>query len=332
VKVRWSSSLLRSLLWVAALVCSTHAVASMTPNPKTFAYAIVSVADIDQALGLWRDQMGMEIVVRRKGPDTALAKSWGIAPEEISDQALLRTPGAKEGGLHLIRFRQPGKAVREGAATTDLVPKSLDIWTRDIHESYDALQKAGFKFRSPVQQLSKNLYEVHMFGPDELNIVLLGAPGGAKRNFSAKGFDAVPMLIVISPDNVREAEFFTSLLGAEQVSNSQFKGPAIEAAVGLPPGAGLDIRIMGDRQADLGRIEIVQYSGAPQRNLYPLAKPPARGLLAATYFVPDLDAFLKRGAAFGIEDIGEVEGVYGAGRMATVTTPAGLRVNLFSPR
>jgi predicted enzyme related to lactoylglutathione lyase len=48
--------------------------------------------------------------------------------------------------------------------------------------------------------------------------------------------------------------------------------------------------------------------------------------------VPDLDAFLKRGAAFGIEDIGEVEGVYGTGRMATVTTPAGLRVNLFSPR
>src|SRR5690606_18792858 len=100
----------------------------------------------------------------------------------------------------------------------------------DIHGSYDKLKAAGYKFRSPVQQLSAQLH------------------------------------------------------------------------------------IMGDKQADLGRIEIVQYTGAPQRNLYPLARPPARGLLSATYFVPELDSFLARGASLGITDPGEVKGVYGTGR------------------
>lgn len=306
--------------------------AAVELNPKTFAYAVISVADMNQALGLWVDQMGMEIVTRRKGGNSELARAWGLEPADISDQVLLRMPGAREGGIHFVRFRQPGPPVREGAAPSDLVPKSLDIWTRDIHASYEQLTAAGYKFRSPVQQLSPQLYEVHMYGHDELNVVLLGSTGEATRKFSEKGYDAVPMLIIISPDNRLDAGFFTDLFGAEQVSYSQFKGPAIEKAVGLPRGATLDIRIMGDRQADLGRIEIVQYTGAPQRNLYPRTKPPARGLLAATYFVPDIDAILTRGASYGVTDLGEVDGIYGKGRMATVTSPAGLRVNLFAPR
>jgi catechol 2,3-dioxygenase-like lactoylglutathione lyase family enzyme len=338
MRSKWSKCVLVSLLWLSAVfglqqsARAASAADSMDTNPKTFAFAVVSVADIDRALELWQNQMGMEVMVRRRGADAALAKMWGIDPNEISDQALIRTPGATDGGIHLVRFRQPGKAVREGAAPTDLVPKSLDVWTSDIHAAVEQLQKAGYKFRSEVQQLSPTLYEVHMFGHDELNIVLLGAPHKVERNFSPKGFDAAPLLITISPDNERDAEFYTKLLGADLVSSSQFTGPAIEKAVGLPPGAGLDIRIMGDPQSNLGRIEIVQYSGAPQRNLYPLAKPPARGLLAATYFVPELESFLKRGAEFGLQDLGEVDGVYGPGRMATATSPAGLRITLFAPR
>lgn len=307
---------------------------TMAVHPLTFAYVVISVADMDQALGLWVDRFGMEIVTRRDGRDASLARAWGLAPEDILDQALLRTPGVREGGVHLVRFRLPGAAVREDAAPTDLVPKSVDIAVRDIQARYDELAAAGYRFRSPVGRLVTQtgieVFEVHMFGPDGLNLVFVEQPAHPEPT-SDKGYGVAPQLVVISPDNLRESSFYQSLLGLEQISHNRFGGPAVEKTIGLPPGAQLDIRIMGDSKIDYGRIEIVQYEGAPSRNLYPRAKPPARGMLSVTYFVPELDSIVARGSSLGVRDLGRFDGVYGSGRMATATTPAGLRLDLFAP-
>jgi catechol 2,3-dioxygenase-like lactoylglutathione lyase family enzyme len=307
---------------------------TMAVHALTYAYVVVSVADMDQALGLWVDRFGMEVVTRRDGRDAALASAWGLQPEDIIDQALLRTPGVRQGGLHLVRFRMPGPAVREDAASTDLVPKSVDIAVRDIQARYDQLSAAGYRFRSPVNKLVTDsgieVFETHMLGPDSLNLVLLEQPAHPEP-VSAKGYGVAPQIVVIAPDNLRESSFWQSLLGLEQVSHNRFGGPAIERTVGLPPGAQLDIRIMGDAQIDYGRIEIVQYEGARSRNLYPRAKPPARGMLSVTYFVPEVDSIVARGASLGVRDLGRFDGVYGSGRMATASTPAGLRVDLFAP-
>lgn len=308
---------------------------TMAVHPLTFAYVVISVADMDQALGLWADRFGMEIVTRRDGRDAALAAAWGLAPGEIVDQALLRTPGMRQGGVHLVRFRIPGPAVREDAAPTDLVPKSVDIAVRDIQARHDELSAAGYRFRSSVNRLVTDsgleVFETHLLGPDGLNLVLLEQPQHPEP-VSPRGYGVAPQIVVISPDNLRESSFWQSLLGLEQISHNRFGGPSIEKTVGLPPGARLDIRIMGDTKLDYGRIEIVQYEGVSGRNLYPRAKPPARGMLSVTYFVPEVESIVARGAALGVRDLGVVDGVYGVGRMATTTTPAGLRVDLFAPQ
>jgi catechol 2,3-dioxygenase-like lactoylglutathione lyase family enzyme len=307
---------------------------TMAVHPLTFAYVVISVADMDLALALWVDRFGMEIVARRDGRDAALAAAWGLPPGDIIDQALLRTPGVREGGVHLVRFRVPGPAVRDGAAPTDLVPKSVDIAVRDIQARYDEMSAAGFRFRAPVNRLvtqtGQEVFETHMFGPDGLNLVFVEQPAHPEP-VSARGYGVAPQIVVISPDNLRESSFWQSLLGLEQISHNQFAGAAIEKAVGLPPGAKLDIRIMGDTQVDYGRIEIVQYEGATSRDLYPRAKPPARGQLSVTYFVPEIDSIVARGGSLGVRDLGTFNGIYGEGRLATVTTPAGLRVDLFAP-
>lgn len=308
--------------------------ATMSSHPLTYAYVVISVADMDQALGLWVDRFGMEIVTRRDGRDPALARAWGIAPEDIIDQALLRTPGQQQGGVHLVRFRLPGAPVREGAAATDLVPKSVDIAVRDIQARYDELAAAGFKFRSTVGKLVTDtgleVLEVHLPGPDGVNLVFVEQPAHPEP-VSSKGYGVAPQIVVISPDNLRESSYYQSLLGLEQISHNQFGGPSVEKTIGLPPGAKLDIRIMGDSTIDYGRIEIVQYGGVQSRNLYPLAKPPARGMLSVTYFVPEVESILARGASLGVRDLGEVDGVYGRGHLVTATTPAGLRLDLFAP-
>lgn len=303
-------------------------------SSQAFAYVVISVADMDQALGLWVDRFGMQIIARRDGHDPGLAKAWGLSADAIIDQALLRTPGATQGGVHLVRFRIPGPAVRENAAPSDLVLKSADLAVVDIQKRYDELVAAGYRFRSPVGSMEAGgvkFLEAHMPAHDGVNIVLVEILGKHELT-SDKGYGVVPQAVLTTGDNVREATFFQSLMGMVQLSHNRLAGPDVEKTIGLPPGAGLDIRILGDPKNDFGKLEIVQYEGVKSNNLYPRTKPPARGMLSVTYIVDDLSALLARAIALGIVDHGEVTSILGKGRMASLTSPAGLRIDLLEIR
>lgn len=302
--------------------------------PLAFAYVVISVADMDRALGLWVERFGMQVVTRRDGSDPDLARAWGLPPDGIVEQVLLRTPGMADGGVHLVRFRTPGPAVRDGAAPTDLVMKSVDISVRDIAARHAELTAAGYKFRSEPRRLTAGnmaFMEVHMFGPDDVNLVFVDIPERPEP-VSDKQYGVAPQIVVITPDNVRETSFFQSTLGLALISHNTFAGPEIEKAVGLPKGASLDVRILGNPDSHYGRLEFVQYGGATSRNLYPRARPPARGMLSISYVVRDLAPLLARGGALGVTDHGNVSTVLGEGRLVSLTTPAGMRVDLMQPR
>lgn len=317
---------------------------STAPNPKAYAYAVISVADMDQALALWSVRFGMRTAVRREGSDPGLAALWGVESDAIIDQALLLTPGMAQGGIHLVRFRVPGPAVREGAAATDLVPKSVDIAVRDLPARHAELEAAGYRFRSRIGRFETDgvvVDEVHLPGPDGVNLVFLEQQGKPEP-VSPEGYGVAPQIVAISPDNRLEKAFFERVLGLDETSYHRFAGPEVERTIGLPSGAGLDIRIFGDAGYDYGRLEIVQYEGVKSADLYPRARPPARGLLSVTFFVPDVGAVLARAAALATDttaaagatmralplDHGVVDTVFGTTRMATLTSPAGLRIDL----
>lgn len=319
-------------------------VPSTAPNPKAYAYAVISVADMDQALALWSVRFGMRTAVRREGSDPGLAALWGVESDAIIDQALLLTPGMAQGGIHLVRFRVPGPAVREGAAATDLVPKSVDIAVRDLPARHAELEAAGYRFRSRIGRFETDgvvVDEVHLPGPDGVNLVFLEQQGKPEP-VSPEGYGVAPQIVAISPDNRLEKAFFERVLGLDETSYHRFAGPEVERTIGLPSGAGLDIRIFGDAGYDYGRLEIVQYEGVKSADLYPRARPPARGLLSVTFFVPDVGAVLARAAALATDttaaagatmrappvDHGVVDTVFGTTRMATLTSPAGLRIDL----
>ncbi|MCP5327588.1 MAG: VOC family protein [Sinobacteraceae bacterium] len=313
----------------------------LAANPLVFSYAVISVADLEQALALWQARFGMELVARREGTDPGLAQAWGVGPGEIIDQALLRTPGMEQGGVHLVRFRVPGPAVRETAAPTDLVPKSVDIATRDLPARHAELVAAGYKFRSPIGKFVTDkvvVHEVHLRGPDAVNLVFLEQEGHPEP-VSPQGYGVMPQIVAISPDNRLEKAFFEGVLGLKETSYNRFGGPEVEKTVGLPKGANLDIRIFGDPAYDYGRLEIVQYEGVDGADLYPRAVAPARGLLSVTYFVPDVAAILARATAADAPrmraapvDHGVVASIFGQSRMATLTSPAGLRIDLIERR
>lgn len=306
-------------------------------NPKALAYVVLSVTDFPAALALWESRFGMQKIAHRAGADPGLARMWGVADDEIVEQALLLTPGMKQGGVHLVRFRTPGPIIRENAAATDLVPKSVDIAVRDIATRHAELQAAGFKFRSSVGRFETHgvvVHEVHLPGPDGINLVFLEEEGNPLP-VSTQGYGVAPQIVATSPDNKQEKRFYEEVMGLAETSYHRFAGPEIERTIGLPPGAGLDIRIFGDADYPYGRLEIVQYEAAQSRNLYPLAKAPARGMLSVTFEVTAIDAMLERARAAASTvapaDHGAVETFYGKGRAASLWSPAGLRIDLWSP-
>jgi catechol 2,3-dioxygenase-like lactoylglutathione lyase family enzyme len=323
----------------------SSAPAAAAVDPRAYAYIVLSVADMDLALALWVQRFGMQVVVRRVGTDPQLAGLWGVAPDAIIDQALLLTPGMAQGGVHLVRFKLPGAAIRENAAPTDLVLKSIDIAARDIFARHAELEAAGYKFRSKIGRFETDgvvVHEVHLPGPDAVNLVFLEQEGKPEPT-SPKGYGVAPQIVATSPDNKREKAFFEGVRAMHEASYHRFSGPEVERTIGLPPGGALDVRIFGAPDYDYGRLEIVQYEGVKSNDLYPTIKAPARGLLSVTFFVPDVAAVLQRAAQLQADaaagamraapvDHGVVDTIFGKKRMATLTSPAGLRVDLVEQR
>ena len=60
-------------------------------------------------MALWRDTFGLEVIGERTGADDALAALWGLEPDRIVRQALLRTPGLTTGAMHFRRVSRSGR-------------------------------------------------------------------------------------------------------------------------------------------------------------------------------------------------------------------------------
>jgi catechol 2,3-dioxygenase-like lactoylglutathione lyase family enzyme len=298
-----------------------------------FAYVTVGTADLDAALGLWRDRFGLEVAARREGPDAALARLWDMPADDVARQALLRTPGVRTGGLHLVEFTRPGAPVREGAAVFDRVPKNLDVYATDLPARYDELRAAGLEFRAPWVEMpgpgGLAFREVQMPGHDATNIVLLEILQTDYR-YSPAGYAGIGPLIVVVGNAAAETAFYQEVLGLRLIMEDLLAGPEIERMVGLPAGAGIDFRVLGAEDDPMGRIEVVEYQRTGGADLFSRARAPATGTLHAGWQVESLAALLTALDARGIayRQYGQLETIVGRGPMISFQTPAGFRIEV----
>lgn len=299
------------------------------------AHVTVGVADLQPVYDLWSDRFGLETVARRAGPDADLARLWNIPASRIADQALLRTPGAETGWLHFVQFNEPDTPVRQGAAATDLGPKSLDVNCRDMPVRVTGLQSAGYSFRSEIGEYRVeeiHAREVQISGHDQTNIVLIEIlSGGFGMNYSPAGYAALTSFVVVVPDTKSEAGFFAELFGLDELMHHRISGPGIEKAVGLPSGSVLDMRLMGRDQKFFGRVELIAYEGLGGSDRFKLAKPPALGTLHCTFAVKSLNEFLHRAENRVIENsiYDGLETIFCSGRVCSVYSPSGLRIDVY---
>lgn len=304
-----------------------------------FAHATVGVADLAAASDFWVRHFGFEVVTQRDGPDAGLAGLWDIAPADIVAQALLRTPTAKAGALHLVQFAHPAAPVRRDAQVFDYLPKNLDLYVRDLATRFRELQAAGVRFRSdPVTSPGPEgmvFSEVHLPGHDETNVVLLEIIGeGYDTCFNDKGFAGIGPLITIVPALAAEEAFYTGVLGMAITLNLRLAGPELEKMIGLPAGAALVLKVYGDPAEPLGRVEVIEYERTQGRNLFPRARAPALGTLHVTYRTADLGPLRARlaGSGVAITDHGDRKLLYGEGRVISFHSPAGFRIEVQESR
>lgn len=294
------------------------------------AHITVGVADLEKSLGLWRETFGMEVVGRRDGADPGLAQLWDIAPDSLAEQALIRTPGTSAGWLHLVQFTDPDEPVRAGAGTMDLGPKNLDVYCDDIHTRVAELTAGGWAFRSRVVDYQIGAIcasEVQMPGPDDTNIVFVEV-AGQEMTLSGKGYGGITSFVVIVPDITAEAAFYQSMFGFEEVLRHRITGAEIEEMINLPSATGVEMSVLGQEEQTFGRVELIQYDGAPGLDRFGRARAPALGTLHCAFRVPSVDAALDSfaGDARRFESL---DTLFGSGPVGVIHSPSGLRIELF---
>ncbi|MEL6200395.1 MAG: VOC family protein [Pseudomonadota bacterium] len=295
----------------------------------------VGVADLAEAEALWCDTFGMSAVADREAGDATLATLWQLPASAIGRQRLLTTPGQTEGRLHLVEFLDPDPPVREGANTFDLAPKNLDIYVDDLPEKEVELRAGGHRFRTEqhsevVAPDGTRFRELHMPVHDAINVVLLEVVG-SPRPVTRAGFGAVGPLIITVPDARAEQAFARDVLGLGKLSDHVLSGPEIEAMIGLPPGATLDVSIWGDATAPFGQLEIIEYGGTDGVNLYARAQAPATGILQVRYHAESLAPIEARLSDIACERHTDIDLIDGRGALLRFRSPAGLAVEVLAP-
>lgn len=301
---------------------------------KAISYLSIGVADIAVAEAFWVQQLGLEPVRRRLGPDPELARLWQIPADQISAQLVVRTPGAATGWLHFVQFSNSGAAVRSDARPTDLGAKNIDVNCVDMPTRVALLEAANYRFRSPPVEYEVgdvHARESQLPVHDGLNVVLIEIlSGGYELAWSPRGFAAVTSFVVIVEDPDAESMFYQQVLGLDELMHHRISGAAIERAVGLPAGTTLDMRLLGCRSSVLGRMELIRYEGLKGENLFARAVPPATGILSCGYQSGSLDRLAAAAQKLGLEtkNPARYELLTGSGLIMQMRSPAGLQLEI----
>ena len=297
---------------------------------------VVGVKNINEAIELWVNQFGLDIISERDGIDIDLSRLWQLDEDEVVKQALLATPKIDVGRIHLVQFKTPSTAVRQNANATDLGPKNLDVTCLDLPSKYDELMKMGYQFRSEyiryqIESIGADVFEVQMPGHDHTNIIFVEQLG-EKIQLSEKGYGGITSLVTIVSELDEETDFFMDIFSLKEAVSEELFGEHVEKMIGLPNGGGLKLNLLeGDEVDRYGRVELVTYIGVEkQENLYKSTNPPALGTLHCVFRVEDITSIKTKleNRFVYYEEYGSLDLIYGKGEVISFRSPAGLRIEV----
>jgi catechol 2,3-dioxygenase-like lactoylglutathione lyase family enzyme len=234
--------------------------------------------------------------------------------------------------MHIVEWVAPAESVRGAAQVFDLCPKNLDIYVDDLPARMAQLADQGVVFRNEhyseaVSPDGVHFREIHLAGHDDINIVLLQVIG-SDTPIPPTGFSGVGPLVCIVREPTEEKRFYEQVVGLKLSHDNILAGPDIEQMIGLPAGCALEVSIWANPGQPLGEVELVTYQGTDGADLYPRARPGARGVTHLNWQVDDIEAFAAHLSAHGVgHSASTINGSLIQSRTSLIFhSPAGLRL------
>jgi catechol 2,3-dioxygenase-like lactoylglutathione lyase family enzyme len=280
--------------------------------------ATIGVADLARSAGLYRDQMGLDVLEQHRLSGRAFEAHWGLPTGSTATMAVLGEPRFAVGRLALIEFDAPGRQVvreAEGQSIYGLV--NLNFYSDDIFAHTRRLEAAGCRAWSEPQVHDMGAMgqpiEVMLDGPDGVVINLIelrGEPGARVLRTRAwiddhGGFNrcgTTPMSTTAHHVKAYEParEFYTRVLGMSIRNDLVLGGENMERFTRFPPGArARDTYLQGNHV--YGKIALMHPLNFECLDVIPRAVAPNIGYLAQTFLVEDLQATLALAATLGTE-------------------------------
>ena len=282
----------------------------MTAAVSAIRSVTVGVSNIDAALRLFRDRMGLQFEYDDR--DLDLTQAWMLPQGTRTRLVELSCGGYDYGRLRLAEFR-PANGVRvrdefgSGAdAATDIGPKAIDFYVRpqsDMARTLDELRAVG-----AVAQTRPITYEVGSLiseeavvaGPDGVPMLMMRAvrhpPSSLRQGGPTCTFSEIPTISIIVGNLDESTAFYEDVLGYARGTDAPIKAQlqqAVAELTGVPSTTEIYLRLVCNPAQASGKVLLIRFQGPAQRRLRGRMRPGNLGISLYSCEVEGLDA-LKR--------------------------------------
>jgi catechol 2,3-dioxygenase-like lactoylglutathione lyase family enzyme len=336
MRALWKSA--AAAIFAVAASFPLHAQPAAEDGVEPWSEAVVSVTDLEESAGWLVDHGGWR--VSAKGAlDRSELDYWKL-PETVTGAFLkVCAPAQAAGCIRFVRFdgARVQRPIRLAARPWDTGGIfSIMLRTENAAAAFDAAIARGWWAESQP-------YAFRFGGSDLVNVVIRGPHGVNYALYERKAppFDAFPVgklsrafnAMRMVKDQPASLAFYRDLLGFGVLFDAPFTDPEPRAnnfSVPANLATSLVRRAAVAQPAlpgETGRIEVMEFEGFEGRDFSAYASPPNLGILSLRYPVRDLEAYLEKLAARGLEpeyrsEQARIEGI-GTVAVAAIRDPDG---------
>jgi len=328
-------------IWVAPISASAKPIAPEIG--KGWQEVVVHVSDPAPWISFFTEDAGWKVASRGR-IDAKILKSWNLPAKATGSEVLLVNEGDTKGWIRLVTLNGVASMpIRPAAQAWD--PGgwfSLMTRSRDATKIYERAIARGWTAYNSPQEFSfggVRLRNVVIRGPDGVNVSIYERLEPKLEGWDTiKGISRVFNVMTMVKDFESERAFFQDGLGF----GAWFIGN-YEDTIEVPTNFGLPVNlstqiprrsgILWESQSEDGRVELMRFMGLEGVDHASRARFSNRGIVALRLPVADLDAWVGKVRAKGIQvnttDLPARLAPYGRVKTAWVQSPNGGIVEAF---
>lgn len=307
----------------------------------------IGVGHLRRQVAFYGSNLGLRVLAKGRVPAAVSRQVWGVDDDlDVVTVARQDLPDA----LQVRLMRTSDLAARPDFDLTVPGPVGLALGAKDVRRIYYRLSGAGVEFHSAPEEPG-DAGEADDAGAEARAAAAFGRAAFGRaydgeyvilRSFGGEGTGTVsPYFGVTEPQEillvVRDMEacalFLVDSLGQEPLDQGRMDDEDVRRSMGLPPETTFHWRTFAASARSLPRLRLVAFGDDQMQES---VAPPSRGISSLRFDVDDLDRVLARveraGAQVVVPKTDVAHPALGAGWAAGLSTPLGVRIELWRPR